>query len=417
MFPGRHSNINAALVYPKASYNLLQSSLPEALADPGRRARRRHRVRAVVEQRLADHRSAVARLHLGRALGPALEDDNFNNAAQVYGRSSKVRSYNIAPTMGYQITDWLSVGAALQLQYFKVELKQAFGVPAAAAVLPNAPSSMIRADDFEAGYKFGAAVTPWAGRQHRPVLPLGDAPRRHGRPEAAGPGAAGARHRQEPDRGQGPPPRIRAVRRLAGADPQWQVHAGVEWTNWSRLRRVPIFGRITGAQVASLNFEYDDAWYFSAGAEYAFSPNLTLRAGVSYEDSAVSDRVRNVRIFDNDRLGVSAGARLQMEREAHARPVLRALLHQGRAGRSLARQPLLCGRGLCRRGEALGRCRGARHHLPLGHPGARRARAGDPQILSGWRFTPRRLSASERCRARPQGPRRVRTTPSHADKR
>jgi hypothetical protein len=69
---------------------------------------------------------------------------------------------------------------------------------------------------------------------------------------------------------------------------------------------------------------------------------------VSYEDSAVSDRVRNVRIFDNDRVGVSAGARLQMEREAHARPVLRALFHQGRAGGSLARQPLLCGRGLCR---------------------------------------------------------------------
>ncbi len=89
--------------------------------------------------------------------------------------------------------------------------------------------------------------------------------------------------------------------------PQWQVHAGFEWTNWSRLRRVPITNRLTGAPVSSLNFEYDDAFYVSAGVEYAWNPSLTLRAGVSYEDSAVSDRVRNVRIFDNDRLGVSGG--------------------------------------------------------------------------------------------------------------
>ncbi len=39
--------------------------------------------------------------------------ENFNNAAQIYGRSSKVRSFNFAPTLGYQVTDWLSVGAAL----------------------------------------------------------------------------------------------------------------------------------------------------------------------------------------------------------------------------------------------------------------------------------------------------------------
>ncbi|CAA9320956.1 MAG: hypothetical protein AVDCRST_MAG90-998, partial [uncultured Microvirga sp.] len=44
------------------------------LADPGRRTRRGRRARAVLQQRLADHRSAVARLHLGRALGPAVED-------------------------------------------------------------------------------------------------------------------------------------------------------------------------------------------------------------------------------------------------------------------------------------------------------------------------------------------------------
>lgn len=307
MFPGRHSNINAALIYPKASYNLLQSSLPGALQTPV--GELGGDIAFVPSSNSAWQ--ITDRLWLGYTSGAPWglrsKAENFNNAAQVYGRSSKVKSYNIAPTVGYKVTDWLSVGAALQLQYFKVELKQAFGVPAAAAVLPGAPSSTILADDFEPGYKVGANITPWAGGSiglsYRSAMHH-DLSGKLKLPAAVPPALVFGKNPIEATVHL-PESVLFGVSQVL--NPQWQVHAGVEWTNWSRLRRVPIFGRITGAQVSSLNFEYDDAWYVSAGAEYAFSPNLTLRAGVSYEDSAVSDRVRNVRIFDNDRVGVSAG--------------------------------------------------------------------------------------------------------------
>ena len=63
-----------------------------------------------------------------------------------------------------------------------------------------------------------------------------------------------------------------------------------------------------GVPFTSLNFEYDDSWYFSLGAEYRLTPQWTVRAGLGYELSPVNDRVRTVRISDNDRLWVGVGA-------------------------------------------------------------------------------------------------------------
>ena len=40
---------------------------------------------------------------------------------------------------------------------------------------------------------------------------------------------------------------------------QWQAHLGVEWTNWSRFRNIPIVSQLNGLPATSLNFQYDDS--------------------------------------------------------------------------------------------------------------------------------------------------------------
>ena len=47
------------------------------------------------------------------------------------------------------------------------------------------------------------------------------------------------------------------------------------------------------------------------GAEYRFTPALTLRAGVAYEISPIDERVRSPRLADNDRIWLSLGAGYQ----------------------------------------------------------------------------------------------------------
>jgi len=94
-----------------------------------------------------------------------------------------------------------------------------------------------------------------------------------------------------------------------------RAHATVEWTNWSRLTKVPVvldddfIVLPTGQPVASLDFEWEDGWYFALGGEYDYSQDLTLRAGIGYEISPVRDATsRLVQLPDNDRFWLSAGA-------------------------------------------------------------------------------------------------------------
>ncbi len=82
----------------------------------------------------------------------------------------------------------------------------------------------------------------------------------------------------------------------------------VEWTGQSSVGNVRVSSPyIPGGVVETLNFNYRDQWLFAIGAEYAYSPSLTLRTGVSYEISPIQDSTRDILIPDSNRIGVSVG--------------------------------------------------------------------------------------------------------------
>jgi long-chain fatty acid transport protein len=83
------------------------------------------------------------------------------------------------------------------------------------------------------------------------------------------------------------------------------VHAGYEWTNWSRLKTPLVMGP-TGV-IDRLPLNWKDGHFYSVGLEYQILPQWTVRAGLAYEDSPITDETRNPRLPDNDRIWVSAG--------------------------------------------------------------------------------------------------------------
>src|SRR3954471_3760975 len=50
-------------------------------------------------------------------------------AGQVYSRSSRLFTLNATPTIGVKLTDWLSIGAGVQIQYIDVALSRAVPAP------------------------------------------------------------------------------------------------------------------------------------------------------------------------------------------------------------------------------------------------------------------------------------------------
>lgn len=220
---------------------------------------------------------------------------NQNWAGQIYGRTSKVFSLNATPIVGFKVNDWLSLGAGLQVQYFDVTLRQASGVAF------GATNVTLEGDNTNVGYTLGATITPFEGTQ----IGIGFRSSIHHELEGSlfpRPGVT------IPVRAKVNLPEVITVGVSQRIDERWKVMAGVEWTNWSRLNRVAVTNQITGTPATALKFEYDDGWFFNLGAEYAVNERLTLRGGLGYELSPVSDRVRNVRIPDADRLWTTLGA-------------------------------------------------------------------------------------------------------------
>lgn len=314
MFPGRNSNWNATYIAPSAEY------------DPTSQTRVRTATGAFVPNTLAGGSplgtgelggdgafvpasfsawQLTDRLWIGvtstAPYGLRSKADNQYNAAQTYGRSAKVRSINIAPTIGYQVNDWLAVGAAVQGQFIKTNLKFA------TSVLPTASNAILDGDSIDLGYRLGVTLTPMKGTT------IGVAYRSSIRQTLDGDFSTPA----------GAIP-IKANLNLPDSivlgvshqfNEQWQGHIGYEWTNWSRFRNIPVVNKLTGAVLGalpSLNFQYDDSHFVSTGVEYRYNRDLTLRAGVGYEWSPVNDRNRTIFISDNDRLWLGVGGSYQV---------------------------------------------------------------------------------------------------------
>jgi long-chain fatty acid transport protein len=234
-------------------------------------------------------------------------------AGRNYGASTSLRTYNGTPTIAWRINDWISVGAGVQIQYAKADLKFGF-VPT--------PFSNIYLEGLKGwGYGATAGVTLTPG----PRTTIGIGWRSGINQEVDGtfsvtPGLPGATPGAISTTVHLPDTVSAGIRHRF--DERWTVMGTVEWTNWSRLGTVtftgptggpPTVGTPTGSVVpVQLPFQYRDGWFFSGGAEYQWSDRLALRSGIAYEVSPVSDQVRMPAIPDNDRFWLSVGASWQI---------------------------------------------------------------------------------------------------------
>lgn len=214
-----------------------------------------------------------------------------------------LQTYNATPTVAYKLNDWLSVGAGVQVQYAKFNFAQ--GTPLG---LTNQAS--VNAAGWGYGFTAGLTLTP------TPTTAIGLGYRSGIDQKFNGTFNAGALCAATTCgsiNGTINVPDIVSLGLRQKLTSQWTALATVEWTNWSRSTNVSIL-QPSGAPVKLgvtnlvIPLNYQDGWFYSAGAEYQWDPRIALRAGVAYEKSPVTDTVRNPAIPDNDRLWLSIGA-------------------------------------------------------------------------------------------------------------
>jgi long-chain fatty acid transport protein len=209
---------------------------------------------------------------------------------------SEVKAVNINPSVAFKVSDTVSLGFGLSVQKLDAELTNAAGAPGTAT---------LKADDMGFGFNLGALfqLTPGTriGVHYRSKIKYeleGDVSF-----SAAPAGNSGARADLDV-------PDSFSVSVFSVLNPTWEVMGDVTWTGWGNLKNLQVIrtsGPAAGATVTTLNFNWDDVWRYSVGANYKLSPQTKLRFGVAFDETPTNDVDRTSRLPDQDRKWVAFG--------------------------------------------------------------------------------------------------------------
>ena len=300
MAPGWQSESHLSLIIPRIEIDAVAPTQTRALGNSGDIGQD-----AVVPASAASYQiNETLWVGLSNSAPFGLVTDPRENwSGQAYSRSSRIFSLNVNPIVGVKVNDWFSFAVGPSLQYFDIRLKRAAGI------VPNAPSVILEGDDIGFGFTAGATLTPFAGT----TIGIGYRSSINHEVEgtlSAPAGVLAATGVQLPIRASLNTPDQITVGLSQVITPAVTVHAGFEWTNWSRLKTPAILGP-SGGVVSALPLNYEDGYFYSLGLDYKVTNQWTLRAGLAYEQSPIDTEIRSTRLPDNDRIWLSVGAGYQ----------------------------------------------------------------------------------------------------------
>ncbi|MDD3669263.1 MAG: OmpP1/FadL family transporter [Alphaproteobacteria bacterium] len=199
-----------------------------------------------------------------------------------------------------QVTDWLTLGAALNVQRIEATLKTA--------------ATRMHGDDWAAGYTLGATITPV--KQAR----LGVAYRSKVSHELKGnilspfPGNV----LNGDIKAKVTTPETLTFSGAYDVDDALTLSATARYTRWSRFDRLTVMGLdavhpVNGPVLQDVNENWRNTWFYALGADYKVVKDLTLRVGTAYDQSVIrSPEFRTSRIPDGRRIWGSLGASYAM---------------------------------------------------------------------------------------------------------
>jgi len=103
-------------------------------------------------------------------------------------------------------------------------------------------------------------------------------------------------------------PAITNVSIFSKINPQWDVMADVQFTQWSSIQQLAFVRTGPGLALPATPENFKDVWRFSAGATYTMNNQWKFRGGLAYDQTPVQNAERTPRLPDESRTWVSVGA-------------------------------------------------------------------------------------------------------------
>lgn len=248
-------------------------------------------------------------------------DDTW--AGRYHAIRSRLRTITATPTVAWRVTDVLSVGAGLQIEYADAILTNAidFGTIGTFAGIPGAAPAQqdgfadLRANDVGVGYTLGVLVEPLQGTRlgigYRSQVALDFTGDGRFDLDRAGVGAALASatgaFTNTGIKVDVTTPESLSIGVYQDINEKWAVMGELAWTRWSRIKELRIQFDNPAQPDNVTEQDWRDTMFVAAGATFRPADKWTVRAGLAFDQSPVPDATRTPRIPDNDRVWVSFG--------------------------------------------------------------------------------------------------------------
>lgn len=230
------------------------------------------------------------------------------SAGEIGGKTS-LETINLNPSLAFKATDHISLGAGINVVYADAEFIRYAGQKGVntLGVDRSTEAANLAGDDWGYGWNIGLLLEAddynrWALTYRSEIDLTLEGNYSNKLPTAAD----GLNGQSLPGKLDLTLPAIAEISGFHQLQPDWAVHYGIMWTEWSDFKEL----RATGPQGSTLlekpeNFE--NSWRISVGATHQLNEQWTLRGGLAYDKSPVPEEFRSISIPDVDRTWYTLG--------------------------------------------------------------------------------------------------------------
>jgi len=232
-------------------------------------------------------------------------DDNW--VGRYYVQEGALLGMSLMPSVSFQATDWLSIGAGLNAMYGLLDTDMAVnnGI---------GPDGQMELKESAWGFGANVGILIQASEKTRfgitylssVDLDFKDTPSFSGLGPVLGGILANPR---ELNLGVTVPQSV-MVSAYHALNDRWALLANAGWQDWSEFGYVQ--AGVEAGGTTTLNLNYQDTWHGALGAQYRASEKWLLSAGAAYDSSAVDDENRTVTLPMGESWRFGLGAQYQL---------------------------------------------------------------------------------------------------------
>ena len=221
------------------------------------------------------------------------------------GIKSELKTININPAMAFKVNEQLSLGFGVSAMYAEAELTSAVNI------VTEERNSKVKGDDWGFGFNLGAIYQATADTR------FGVAYRSKVKQELEGKATSNFTGLNANPIGtlntditaKTTLPENLSISAFTRLNDTWDLMGDVTWTRWSRFDELRIVrDNGTNSTLAVTPENWDNTMRYSVGLNYRYNDTLKFRAGLAYDEEAISTKFRTVRIPGNDRKWLALGA-------------------------------------------------------------------------------------------------------------